>query len=180
MHSRKTFWWLKRVNWRWVSWERELLKCKSVLKEMSISLIHPSICTSSNCLLSACNTKTVNIFTLLPNVISICSFAHFRGIQTKILKLASKKLKCIFAINWYHFLCWVDELMKLVNSYMECMRYLFIPAKCLICERGMQNSARVHPLSHGNFCINSKYSWFKHNLSSVPTFQLNFALALER
>ena len=70
--------------------------------------------------------------------------------------------------------------MKLVNSYMECMRYLFIPAKCLICERGMQNYARVHPLSHGNFCINSKYSWFKHNLSSVPTFQLNSVLALKR
>ena len=70
--------------------------------------------------------------------------------------------------------------MKLVNSYMECMRYLFIPAKCLICERGMQNYARVHPLSHGNFCINSKYSWFKHNLSSVLTFQLNCALVLKR
>ena len=89
--------------------------------------------------------------------------------------LAHLKIRCPFAINWWNFLCWVDELMKLVNSYMECMRYLFIPAKCLICERGMQNYAGVHPLSHGNFCINSKYSWFKHNLSSVLTFQLNCA-----
>ena len=94
--------------------------------------------------------------------------------------LAHLKIRCPFAINWWNFLCWVDELMKLVNSYMECMRYLFIPAKCLICERGMQNYARVHPLSHGNFCINSKYSWFKHNLSSVLTFQLNCALVLKR
>ena len=123
------------------------------------------------------------------SIISISSFSHFRGIQTKFLKLtilsktedkSNKKNEMSFCYQLVNFFCWVDELMKLVNSYMECMRYLFIPAKCLICKRGMQNYTGVHPLSHGNFCINSKYSWFKHNLSSVPTFQLNSALALKR